>query len=65
MLQVQPEKMQTMKQAALDLNLSLKKTRKREFLEQMERVVPLGCAGRAGRAYYAVLPRGAHRQATV
>ena len=40
MLQVQPEKVQTMKQAALDLNLSLKKTRKREFLEQMERVVP-------------------------
>ncbi|MEC5212852.1 hypothetical protein RCH06_001393 [Polaromonas sp. CG_9.5] len=29
-----------MKQAALDLKLSLKKTRKREFLEQMERVVP-------------------------
>ena len=29
-----------MKQAALDLNLSLKKTRRREFLEQMERVVP-------------------------
>ena len=29
-----------MKQAALDLNLSLKKTRKREFLEQMECVVP-------------------------
>ena len=29
-----------MKQAALDLNLSLKKTRKREFLEQVERVVP-------------------------
>jgi len=29
-----------MKQAALDLNLSLKKTRKREFLEQMEQVVP-------------------------
>ena len=29
-----------MKQVALDLNLSLKKTRKREFLEQMERVVP-------------------------
>ena len=29
-----------MKQAALNLNLSLKKTRKREFLEQMERVVP-------------------------
>ena len=29
-----------MKQAALNLNLSVKKTRKREFLEQMERVVP-------------------------
>ena len=29
-----------MKQAALDLNLSLKKTRKREFLEQMQQVVP-------------------------
>ena len=32
--------MQSMKQTALDLNLNLKKTRKREFLEQMERVVP-------------------------
>ena len=29
-----------MKQAALDLNLSVKKIRKREFLEQMQRVVP-------------------------
>ena len=29
-----------MKQTALNLNLSLKKTRKREFLEQMEQVVP-------------------------
>ena len=29
-----------MKQAALNLNLSLKKTRKREFLEQMQQVVP-------------------------
>ena len=29
-----------MKQVALDLKLSVKKTRKREFLEQMERVVP-------------------------
>ena len=28
-----------MKQAALDLKLSVKKTRKREFLEQMESVV--------------------------
>ena len=31
---------QSMKQASLELNLSAKKTRKREFLEQMERVVP-------------------------
>jgi len=37
---VQPEKIQSKKQAALDLNLSVKKTRKREFLEQMECVVP-------------------------
>ena len=29
-----------MKQASLELNLSAKKTRKREFLAQMERVVP-------------------------
>jgi IS5 family transposase len=29
-----------MKQTALEFNLSLKKTRKREFLEQMEQVVP-------------------------
>ena len=32
--------MEAMKQASLELNLSAKKTRKREFLEQMERVVP-------------------------
>lgn len=38
--QARSEKIQPMKQTALDLNLSLKKTRKREFLEQMERVVP-------------------------
>jgi IS5 family transposase len=30
----------TMKQADLGLNLSRKKTRKREFLEEMTRVVP-------------------------
>ena len=29
-----------MKQLGLGLNLSTKKTRKREFLEEMERVVP-------------------------
>ena len=31
-----------MKQATLNINLNLKKTRKREFLEQMEQVVPWG-----------------------
>jgi transposase, IS5 family len=31
-----------MKQVALDLKLDIKKTRKREFLEQMEKVVPWG-----------------------
>ena len=29
-----------MKQSSLDLNLSVKKTRKREFLFEMNRVVP-------------------------
>ena len=29
-----------MKQTTLNLDLNLKKTRKREFLEQMEQVVP-------------------------
>ena len=29
-----------MKQVSLDLSLSVKKTRKREFLEQMDKVVP-------------------------
>lgn len=32
--------MTRMKQLGLGLNLSTKKTRKREFLEEMERVVP-------------------------
>ena len=36
----QSEKIQTIKQAVLNLNLSPKRTRRREFLEQMERVVP-------------------------
>ena len=36
----QPEKIQSMKQAASDLKLSLKRTSKRKFLAQMERVVP-------------------------
>ena len=34
------EKIQGMKQTVLDLKLSVKKTRKREFLAQMEHVVP-------------------------
>ena len=33
-------KIATMKQSSLDLNLSVKKTRKREFLSEMARVVP-------------------------
>ena len=32
--------LEPIKQASLELNLSAKKTRKREFLEQMQRVVP-------------------------
>ena len=40
-----------MNQASLGLNLSTKKTRKREFLEEMERVVPcLGARGPQGLA---------------
>jgi IS5 family transposase len=35
-------KIQSMKQAALKLNLNLKKTRKQVFLEQMEQVIPWG-----------------------
>ena len=31
-----------MKQASLGLSLSIKRTRKREFLEQMDKVVPWG-----------------------
>jgi IS5 family transposase len=41
-----------MKQAALDLNLNLKKTRKREFLEQMEQVVPWAALVTAIAPYY-------------
>ena len=59
---------QSMKQASLELNLSAKKTRKREFLGQMERVVscaalvaliapyyPEGCTGRSPFALETVL----------
>ena len=41
-----------MKQAALDLNLSLKKTRKREFLEQMQQVVPWAALVASIAPYY-------------
>ena len=34
------KRVDAMKQLGLGLNLSTKKTRKREFLEDMERVVP-------------------------
>ena len=53
-----------MKQTSLELNLSVKKTRKREFLEQMERVVPWAALvaliapyypeGRSGRPPFAL-----------
>jgi IS5 family transposase len=41
-----------MKQAALNLNLCLKKTRKREFLEQMDQVVPWGALVELIAPYY-------------
>ena len=41
-----------MKQAALHLDLNLKKTRKREFLEQMEQVVPWADLGALIAPYY-------------
>ena len=53
-----------MKQASLELNLSAKKTRKREFLAQMEQVVPWAALvaliaqyypeGRTGRSLFAL-----------
>ena len=56
--------LRVMKQTSLDLNLSMKKTRKREFLEQMERVVPWAALvaliapyypeGRSGRPPFAL-----------
>ena len=64
MVRVQSEKIQSMKQAALDLKLGVKKTRKREFLEQMERVTswaalvalitPYYPEGRTGRPPFAL-----------
>jgi IS5 family transposase len=42
----------TMKQLGLGLNLSTKKTRKREFLEEMERVVPWGVLVQIVEPYY-------------
>ena len=41
-----------MKQTALDLNLSVKKTRKREFLEQMSQVVPWAALVELVAPYY-------------
>ena len=41
-----------MKQTVLGLNLSVKKTRKREFLEQMEQVVPWGSLVELVALYY-------------
>ena len=47
-------RMSAMKQLGLGLNLSTKKTCKREFLEEMERVVPATFAG-------GVRTQGGHR----
>ncbi len=41
-----------MKQISLGLNLSAKKTRKREFLEEMDRVVPLDVLVQIVAPYY-------------
>jgi transposase, IS5 family len=41
-----------MKQLGLDLNLSTKKTRKREFLDEMERVVPWSALVQVVEPYY-------------
>ena len=41
-----------MKQLGLGLNLSTKKTRKREFLDEMERVVPWGALVQVVHPYY-------------
>ena len=47
-----------MKQVALDLNLNLKKTRKREFLEQMEQVVPWAALVALTAPYYPEMRTG-------
>lgn len=41
-----------MKQTSLDLNLSTRRTRKQEFLAQMQRVVPWGALVELIAAYY-------------
>ncbi len=47
-----PTTILTMKQLGLGLKLSTKKTRKREFLEEMERVVPWAALGQIVAPYY-------------
>ena len=46
-----------MKQSSLELNLAVKKTRKREFLGQMERVVPWAALVELIAPFY---PEGKH-----
>jgi len=50
----------SMKQASLELNLIARKTRKREFLEQMERVVPWAALVALIAPYYPEAARGGH-----
>jgi hypothetical protein len=54
--------MLAMKQLGLGLNLSTKRTRKREFLDEMERVVPWAAAGADRRAALPEGPRPAARR---
>jgi IS5 family transposase len=50
-----------MKQATLNLNLSAKKTRKREFLEQMDKVVPWAALVELIAPYYPEGKKGRRR----
>lgn len=56
------EKIQRMKQTVIGLDIRVKKTRKGEFLDQMNRLVPWYCIG---RAHCPKLPAKPHWQATV
>ena len=54
-------KIHSMKQATLNLNLSARKTRKREFLEQMDKVVPWAALVELIAPYYPEGKKGRRR----